>query len=112
MTIYWLEALRFLDTEVTQETAIATDAASSSEDGRSESLTQQGDKSAKRGGEGLLALLSPPHIRNSESHALRQERRERGNPTRETLVRRPQERGKVLYSKGQTGNPHAPLLCG
>ena len=64
MTISWLEALRFLDTEVTQETAIATDAASSSEDGRSESLTQQGDKSAKRGGEGLLALLSLPHIRD------------------------------------------------
>jgi hypothetical protein len=48
----------------------------------SESLTQQGDKSAKRGEGGLLSHLSPPHARDSGSHALREGRREIGSPTR------------------------------
>jgi DNA polymerase-1 len=62
---------------------MATDAASSSATELSESLTQQGDKGAKRGNERLLAPLSPPHIRNSESHALRQRYRRKGDPTQE-----------------------------
>jgi hypothetical protein len=47
LTISWLEALKNLGTEAAQESEIATDAASSSEDEFSESLTQQGDKGAK-----------------------------------------------------------------
>ena len=45
--IYWLEALKNLSTETTSETKMATDAASCAAD-FTESLTQQGDKSAKR----------------------------------------------------------------
>ena len=84
MTISWLEVLKNLDTETTQETEIATDAAPPATE-LSESLTQQGDKSAKRGVEGLLSLLSPPHIRDSESHARRQGCREKGNSTQGDL---------------------------
>jgi len=51
---------------------MATDAASTSAAELSETLAQQGDKRAKRGDEGLLALLAPPPIRDLESHALRQ----------------------------------------
>ena len=47
LTISWLEALKNQGTEATQETEIATDAASSSATELSESLTQQGAKSAK-----------------------------------------------------------------
>ena len=72
LTISWLEALKNQGTEATQETEIDTDAASSSATELSGSLTHQGAKSAKRAEEGLLALLAPPHIRNSENHALRQ----------------------------------------
>jgi hypothetical protein len=68
----WLEALKNLNTDITQEAEVDTGAASSSTFELSEPLTQQSDKSAKRGEEGLLSLLAPPHIRNSESHALRQ----------------------------------------
>src|SRR5215211_4633144 len=77
LIISWLEALKNLGAETTQEKEIDTDAPSSSSAELSESLTQQGDKSAKRGDEGLLSLLSPPHIRNSESHALRHGCREK-----------------------------------
>jgi hypothetical protein len=74
--------------ETTQEKDISTDAPSSAE--LSESLTQQGDKSDKRGEEGLLSLLAPPHIRNSENHVLRQGCREKdistqGRPWLEAL---------------------------
>src|SRR5215211_6047144 len=82
MIISWLEALKNLDKETTQEVEIATDASPSISE-LSESLTQQGDKSAKREEEGLLSLLAPPHIRDFESHALRQGCREKGNPTKE-----------------------------
>ena len=86
----WLEALKNLGTETILETQIDTDAASPSDTELSESLTQQGDKGAKRGDEGLLAPLSLPHIRNSESHALEQGRLEknisrRGQPWLDTL---------------------------
>jgi hypothetical protein len=47
MTISWLEALRTLGTEPTQEVEINTDAVPSSAAEPSESLTQQGDKSAR-----------------------------------------------------------------
>jgi DNA polymerase-1 len=73
----WLEALKNLDPESTQEVGVDTDPASFSATELSESLTQQGDKGAKRAEEGLLSLLAPPHIRNSENHALRQGYRER-----------------------------------
>jgi hypothetical protein len=65
----WLEALKNLDTETTQETEIATDLTSSSAE-LSETTTQQGAKSAKRLPNWLLALLAPPQIRDFESHAL------------------------------------------
>jgi DNA polymerase-1 len=81
LVISWLEALRNLGAATTQEREIDTDASSSAV--LSESLTQQGDKSAKREDEGLLSLLAPPHVRNSESHTLRQGCQEKGNPTRE-----------------------------
>ena len=62
---------------------MATNAASSSAPELSESLTQQGDKGAKRGDESLLAPLSPLHIRDSESQALRQGYRRKGDPIQE-----------------------------
>ena len=71
MTISWLEALKNLDTETVREAEIATVSTSFTAE-ISKSLTQQGDKSAKRGNEGLLSLLAPPHIRESENYALRQ----------------------------------------
>jgi DNA polymerase I len=61
-----------LDTETAQEAVMATDAVSSRAADVSESLTQQGDKSAKRGNKGLLSLLALPYITDSESHALGQ----------------------------------------
>src|SRR5215204_5624185 len=76
MTISWLETLKTLDTETAQEAAMTTDASALATE-FSENLTQQGAKSAKRGDGGLLSLLAPPHIRNSESHAPRQECREK-----------------------------------
>jgi hypothetical protein len=79
LTISWLEALKNLDTETTQETEIATDAATEF----SESLIQQGAKSAERGDEGLLALLALPHIRNSEFRISREKCPVKANPTRE-----------------------------
>jgi hypothetical protein len=63
----WLEALKNLDTETTQETEIATDAASSRAGESSDSLIQQGDKSAKSPDAPLLALLSPCWIEDSEN---------------------------------------------
>jgi hypothetical protein len=81
--VSWLETLKSLGTETSQEAEIDTDTASSSAAELSEFLNQQGDKSAKRGDVGLLSLLAPPHIRNSESQALRQRYRTKGNPTRE-----------------------------
>jgi hypothetical protein len=75
MIISWLEALKNLDKETTQEVEIVTDASPSISE-LSESLTQQGDKSDKSPPTPLLALLSPPHIKNPESHALRQGCRE------------------------------------
>ena len=76
LTISWLEALKNLDTQTSREAEIATDPTSSATK-LSKSLTQQGDKSAKRGDEGLLSLLAPPHIRDSKSHALKQGYREK-----------------------------------
>jgi hypothetical protein len=73
VTISWLEALKNLGADITQEEKeIDRNVPSSSSAELSESLTQQGDKSAKREEEGLLALLSPLHIRHSESRASRQ----------------------------------------
>jgi hypothetical protein len=83
LAISWLEALRNLGAVTTQEKEIDTDASSSAV--LSESLTQQGDKSAKRGKEGLLSLLAPPHVRNSESCAVSQGCQAKGNPTKERL---------------------------
>src|SRR5688500_12316639 len=62
---------------------MVTDAASPSAAELSESLTQQGAKSAKRRDEELLALLAHPHIRDSEIYALRKEHCTKGNPTNE-----------------------------
>jgi hypothetical protein len=62
ITISWLEALKNLGTATTQESEIATNAASSFEDEFSEFLTQQDDKSAKRGKDGLLSLLAPRRL--------------------------------------------------
>jgi hypothetical protein len=76
MIISWLEALKNLGIETTKEVEIATGASPSISE-LSESLTQQDDKSAKRKEEGLLSLLAPLHIRNPESHALRQGCREK-----------------------------------
>jgi uncharacterized protein YprB with RNaseH-like and TPR domain len=84
LTIYWLEALRNLNTQSTQETKIDTDDSSSATE-FPETLTQEGDKRAKSGDEGLLSLLAPPHIRNLESHALRPGYPAKGNPTKERL---------------------------
>jgi 3'-5' exonuclease/DNA polymerase family A len=70
--ISWLEALKDLCTQTTRETEIDADPASCATE-RSEPLTQQGDKSAKRGDEWLLSLLAPSHIRDSASHAPGQE---------------------------------------
>src|SRR5829696_7918394 len=74
----WLAVLKNLDTGTTQETEIDTDTASSAAE-LSESLTQRGDKSAKRGDEGLLSLLAFPHIRHSESHTSRRGHQAKGN---------------------------------
>jgi DNA polymerase-1 len=74
----WLAVLKNLDTGTTRETEIDTDTASSAAE-LSESLTQRGDKSAKRGDEGLLSLLALPHIRHSESHASRRGHQAKGN---------------------------------
>jgi hypothetical protein len=79
----WLEALKTIDTETTYGAEIRTDASSPSADELSEFLNQQGAKSAKRVEEGLLSLLAPPHIRNSESHAPRQECQAKVSSTRE-----------------------------
>src|SRR5215217_7203842 len=76
MAMTWLEALKKLDKEPTPEIEVDTHAASSAIE-LPESLTHQGAKSAKRGDRGLLSLLAPPHIRNSENHALRQGCREK-----------------------------------
>ena len=66
----WLEVLKNLDTVTVQEVEIDRDAPSSPAADLSEHLTQQGDKSAKRVPDRLLSLLAPPHITDSESHAL------------------------------------------
>ena len=71
LAISWLEDLKNLNTETTLETEVATEAASSAIE-LSGSLTRQGDKSAKRVQKGVLALLSPPHSRDSENYALKQ----------------------------------------
>ena len=60
VTMSWLEALKNLDTGTTQESEIDTDAASSSAAELSESLTQRGDKSAKRGGRGTSGTFGTP----------------------------------------------------
>jgi hypothetical protein len=60
----WLEALKNLDAETTQEVEIPTTASSAATE-LCESLTQQGDKSATRGNEELVAPLSPPPLRKS-----------------------------------------------
>jgi DNA polymerase III epsilon subunit-like protein len=73
LTISWLEALKNLDTEPEQQVQTTSDGVSYSATELSESLTQQGDKSAKRGKEGLLSLLAPPHIRSSENYVPRDE---------------------------------------
>jgi len=67
----WLEALKSLDAETTQEAEIPT-AASSVTAELSESLTQRGAKGARSTSFPLLALVAPPHIRNPESGSLRQ----------------------------------------
>src|SRR5215204_2515413 len=71
MAMTWLEALKKLDKEPTPEIEVDTYAASSAIE-LPKSLTQQGAKSAKRRDKGLLSLLAPPDIRNSESHAFGQ----------------------------------------
>jgi hypothetical protein len=83
LAISWVEALKNLDTETAQGTEIETDAAAASASELSESLTQQGDKSAKRGDEGLQALLSPLHVGDSEIYAPRKEHRTKGDSTKE-----------------------------
>jgi hypothetical protein len=57
-----LDALKSMDGKTTGKTKIAEDFIYPFEDEISESLIQQGDKSAKRVEKGLLALLSPPHF--------------------------------------------------
>jgi hypothetical protein len=64
-TIPWLEALKNLGAETTQEVEIDTDAASSAAAERLESLAQQGVKREK---EGLLALLTPRRLAYFEKH--------------------------------------------
>jgi hypothetical protein len=61
----WLDVLKNMDAEAISEPENGLDVASSSEDEFSKSLNQQGAKSAKRGKEGLLSLLSPRHIKSS-----------------------------------------------
>jgi DNA polymerase III epsilon subunit-like protein len=73
----WLEALKNLDTETTQETEIDTDAAPSPAAERSDTSTQQGAKSAKRVPNRLLSLLALPHLSDLENHALKQEYQEK-----------------------------------
>jgi hypothetical protein len=51
-----------MDVETTGKAEIAKDSTFPFEDEISESLIQQGDKSAKRVEKGLLSLLSPPHF--------------------------------------------------
>jgi len=74
--------LKNLGIDTTREAEVGTGPTSSATE-RSESLTQQGDKSAKRGKEGLLSLLSPPHTRSLESHALKQGCGTKGESTQE-----------------------------
>ena len=83
LAISWVEALENIGAETTQEKEVNTDAPSSSSAELSESLTQQGDKSAKRGDEGLQALLSPLHVGDSEIYAPRKEHRTKGDSTKE-----------------------------
>jgi len=85
MAISWLEALKNLGAETTQEDEFDTDAPSSSSAELSEFLAQKDDKSAKSGDEGLLSLLAPPHVRNCEISAVSQGCQAKGNPTKERL---------------------------
>jgi hypothetical protein len=106
----WLEALRNLDTETAQGVAIATDEASSATE-LLETLAQQGAKSDKRGDEGLLSLLAPPHIRNSESHALRHGCREKdistqGRPWLDALKSLEARKSKVEKRKTDTASAY------
>jgi hypothetical protein len=60
-----INAMRNLNTATPGEAKqIGSDTASSSTDEISKSLTQQGDKSARRVAKRLLSLLSLPHIRD------------------------------------------------
>ena len=98
----WLEALKNLGIETIRDTEIDTDPTSSAIE-LSESLDQQGAKSAKRGEEGLLSLLAPPHIRNHENRALRDGCRAKANPTKgrpwlETLKSLEEEVNKEVKS--------------
>jgi DNA polymerase-1 len=77
-----LEALKDLGIETTREAEIDADATSSAAE-IPKSLSQQGDKSAKRGDQGLLALLSPPHIKNSDGYASTRKPQAKGNSIKE-----------------------------
>ncbi len=79
----WLEVLKALDADPTQEVEVASGASSSSEVEFSESLNQEGAKSAKRVPDWLLALLAPRHSRNSENHLSREKGPADANPTEE-----------------------------
>jgi hypothetical protein len=78
----WLDVLKNMDVGAISEAKNGLDVDSSSEDTFSESLSQQGDKSAKRRKERLLALLSPRHIRDFRSYLPREGCRAKTNPTK------------------------------
>jgi hypothetical protein len=86
---------------------IGSDTASSTDE-ISKSLTQQGDKSAKRVAKRLLSLLSLPHIRDLESWPSGQERRAEVFSTREPLVGSPQGSRKRING-GEKGRTNAVL---
>jgi hypothetical protein len=79
----WLDVLKNMDAGVISEVENGLDVASSSEDEFSESLNQQAAKSAKSLLNTLLSLLAPPHIKDPERCAPRQECRAKGNATKE-----------------------------
>jgi hypothetical protein len=102
-----INAMRNLNTATPGEAKqIGSDTASSSTDEISKSLTQQGDKSAKRVAKRLLSLLSLPHIRDLESWPSGQERRAEVFSTRESLVGSPQGSRKRINGgeKGRTNS--------
>src|SRR5687767_9156279 len=89
--------------------------------GFSKYSTRQGDKSAKRALNGLLSLLAPSHIRDSESHALGQGCREKGVSTQgrswlsilrsvEEQTSKKEEKRATCVLPSSVGRPSGPLV--